>query len=409
MTIYTCNCCFKIFDRKSSYKNHTEHKKHPCKPKEYSDNAFLLINPEINQETHEIPEKVTENPEKIKFVNQTLNKNKNKINNNIDVNDNKFVCQYCFNDFTRKDNLKIHIKKYCKVKKEQESAIDDTLKMQIEIQTQQIEELKKRNDMYVEQQIEELKKRNDMYAEQQVKMNELLTLMVQNGIQTHTNAHNSQTHTNAHNTDNTQNNTVNGNVTNNNNNIQIEKIEFGKEDLSKLSDNFFIKTLMNNFGAQIPHKIIEGIHFNLNLKENMNVYITDSSRNKAMIFDGKKWKEETATRVIDNLLDKAILYCENKHDELIEKNNYNEKQKKKITKEMNTINIITNHEPDDYDIDGQPIDNEGNIRSPEVFKERKRLYKLAKEYIGLTLKNKKEVVIENKEIKTKKKKYLKTG
>lgn len=403
MTIYTCNCCFKIFNKKSSYINHTMKKKYPCIPKTQSQSAEIPAKPAvIPAKTAEIPAKPAEIPAKSlqEFAN-TNNYSFNE-NNNIDVNDTKNKCQFCFYEFTRKDNLKTHIEYRCKVKKKQDGILENSLKEQESIQDDSLIHR-------LELEIEELKKQNNMYAEQQVKMNELLTMMVKNGVQTHTNAHNTEnnTHTNAHNTENTQNNIVNGNVTNNNNNIQIEKIEFGKEDLSKLGDNFFIKTLMNNFGAQIPHKIIEGIHFNTNLKENMNVYITDSSRNKAMIYDGKIWKEETATRVIDNLLDKAIMYCENKHDELKEKIDNNERQKKKITKEMNTINIITNHEPYDYDTDGQPIDNDGNIRSPEVFKERKRLYKLAKEYIGLTLKNKKDVVIENIKPNTTKKKYLK--
>ena len=317
--------------------------------------------------------------------------------NNIILTDNddkpsKYICTYCLGSFARSDNLKKHIEFRCKVKKEQESGIEELLKLQLELQTRQIEELKKQNNVFVEQ---------------QVKMNEILSLIVQNEVQNvHTNTHNTENTNHSHNTqtaenshNNTITNTVNGNIISNNNNtnIQIEKIEFGKEDLSKLSDKFFIKTLMNNFGAQIPQKIIEGLHFNTNIKENMNVYITDSSRNKAMIFDGKVWKEETASRVIDNLLDKAIMYCENKHDELIEKDDYDEKQKKKITKEMNTMNVIINHEPYDYDLDGQPIDNDGNIRSPDVFKERKRLYKLAKEYISLTLKNKKNIIMKYKE------------
>jgi len=100
-------------------------------------------------------------------------------------------------------------------------------------------------------------------------------------------------------------NQVNCNVITNNN----IKIEFGNEDLDKLSNDFFIKTLVNNSGAAIPSKIIEGIHFNPELKEFMNVFISDISRNKAMIHDGKTWNMANVDKVVDTLFDRAVHFC----------------------------------------------------------------------------------------------------
>ena len=46
------------------------------------------------------------------------NKNYKKQNNkNVKEQNKNLICQYCDKIFTRKDNLKRHIKKYCKKKK----------------------------------------------------------------------------------------------------------------------------------------------------------------------------------------------------------------------------------------------------------------------------------------------------
>lgn len=209
------------------------------------------------------------------------------------------------------------------------------------------------------QYIEILKTDNDKLKKQ---LTELLEIIGKNGTQNNTNLHNID---NSNNT-NTINNTNNGNITNNT--FHIEKIEFGKEDFSKLTDKFFINTLMNYYGADFPNKIIESLHLNSNIIENMNVFITDSSRNKAMIYDGKEWKLTTASSVVDILLNKAVILCENKHDELREKIGKNERHKKKINKEMDNMKIMTNYEQHDYNDDGTLIDIDDKVREPEEYK-----------------------------------------
>jgi len=403
MTLYTCKICSKTFERLSSYKKHTEKRKNPCKAK-------YKFNPAKNEV---FTEKMQEIPAKIKDKN-----NQNEIKNkdiNILQDDNKslikpFICEFCYSEFTRSDNLKVHLENRCKVKKEQQYNKDKILLQQMQEQVSLLtynlkdKEIKEqsRHIEILEKDNNELKNDNNELKKQ---LTEILAIIGKNGFQVHTNSHNTDNSKNITNTNNnTLNNTNNGNITNNN--FHIEKLEFGKEDLTKLTDKFFINTLMNYYGAEIPNKIIESIHFNSNFMENMNVFITDSSRNKAMIYDGEEWKITTASSVVDNLLDKAVIFCENKHDELREKIENSERHKKKINKEMDTMKIMTNYEPYDYNDDGQPIDIDGVVRPLKDFKRGKKLNERAKELITLTLQNKKNIILES-EKKPKEKKYLK--
>ena len=207
------------------------------------------------------------------------------------------VCEHCNKSFSRNSSLKRHIENNCK------------------------EALTKvKNNIDNTNEILELKKMVNVLLEKNNKLNETCN----------------------NNNNNNNNNSNNNNVTNkikkqfnnqlNNTNIKIDKIEFGKEDLDKLSDAFYINTLMNYSGAIIPSKIIEGIHFNLSLEENMNVYISDMSRNETMVYNGDKWIVMKANGVVENLFDRSVIFCENKHEKLKEKIDKNDKYKKKSTK-----------------------------------------------------------------------------
>jgi hypothetical protein len=137
----------------------------------------------------------------------------------------------------------------------------------------------------------------------------------------------------------------------------------------------------------------EEAHFNPDLKENMNVYISDVSRNKAMIHDGKKWNIANADEIINTLFDKAIIFCEDRNEELFEKIQKNEKIKKKINKEMYVMNIMSNNEPYEYNEYKEPIDVDGNILDSNELKRGACLSGVAKEHIKHSLYNKKGIVV----------------
>jgi uncharacterized C2H2 Zn-finger protein len=257
---------------------------------------------------------------------------------------NTIRCDYCNNKFTTKGSLKRHLTR-CKI-------------------------YKNNTEDYLVKITNEIKEQNDEFKKI------IVNLLCTNA-----------------NTNNTNNGTIINNTLNNNNNNNNIKIEFGKEDLSKISDKFFIRTLLNSSGAEIPCKIIEGIHFNPEFKENMSVYISDVSRNKAMIYDGKKWNIANAEEIVNKLFDKAIIFCEDKNEELYDKIQKNDKIRKKINKEMYLMGIMSNNEPHEYSKNMEPLDINGNILDIKEIKRGKCLNIVAKEHIKKSLYNKKDLII----------------
>jgi hypothetical protein len=280
------------------------------------------------------------------------NKNKNMI-------DKEHKCIICNNVFTRSSSLKRHLLKSCKKitdDKKEENKVDQTktilmLQEKINNLTQYVMTLK--DDKTT---IKNLTNNN-------APIDNSNTTNVNNGIH----------------------NNINKQI----NNVTNIKIEFGKEDLDKISNDFFIKTLVNFSGAAIPSKIIEGIHFNPEFKEFMNVFISDISRNKAMVYDGKTWNIANADEVVDTLFDRAIIFCENRNEELYEKIQKNEKINKKINKEMYVMDIMSNNEPYDYNDYKQPIDCNGRVLNSNELVRGKNLNAKAKEHLKNNLYNKK--------------------
>ena len=262
MVTHTCPTCGKNFYKKSTYINHTVNKKNPCTPFDYTQpvNNNFIENPiDLIHNVYQKPEFLHKTPD---FLHKDIldygledNKDNNDdiddidviddIDNNInDIDDNimnngndnikhtKHKCKFCRKYFCRKDVLKTHIDKFCKVRKKEN------------VNKEKIMELLVKKDKQIEQ---------------------LMTLVAKLSENNTHNQSNTNTLTNSHNTttdSNNTNNTDNGNMTTNNgniitNNINI-KIEFGKEDLDKISNDFFIKTLLNFSSTAIPSKIIEG-------------------------------------------------------------------------------------------------------------------------------------------------------
>jgi len=81
-------------------------------------------------------------------------------------------------------------------------------------------------------------------------------------------------------TNNTQNNTqINNNV--------VKLVNFGQEDLDKISHTVFIDTIKSQ-GVGLYNKAIEGIYFNRDYPQNQNIYISD------------KVEESVCSFVLDN-------------------------------------------------------------------------------------------------------------
>ncbi len=102
MVKYSCPICNKEFKQKQHYIEHTQYKKKPCIP-----NINNIKNPVQN------PLVNTEN--KI-LLHNPKNLQENNFKNEIIVTNN-LCCSYCKYIFKRKDALKRHINKSCKIKK----------------------------------------------------------------------------------------------------------------------------------------------------------------------------------------------------------------------------------------------------------------------------------------------------
>jgi len=109
--------------------------------------------------------------------------------------------------------------------------------------------------------------------------------------------------------------TNNTNNTNSHNNIyntfinkpNIKLVNFGSEDLSKISHNVFIETIKSQ-GAGLYNRAIDGIHFNKDYPENQNIYISDINRGKVMIYKNEKWIIDNWDNIFPDLLDKVIQF-----------------------------------------------------------------------------------------------------
>ncbi len=264
MVTHTCPICSKEFNKKSSYNDHVNNKKKPCKPKEENNAKITPDNAKITPDNAKItPDNAKITPK----VAQKLLKAENLVNfdkNKLDVQKN-ILCIYCGLTFARKDNLTKHIKISCKVKKledEKKQNIFNNLvvqeKQKNELNTNlqdQIAELKKQN--------EELNKKNN---ELEKKIDEILKKNTQN--------------------------ITNNNTQINNINITPYKINpFGKESFDKLDKKDVLKIMsdIRNNGKFCFNKLIDLIHFNSKIPENQNIYLGDYNRGKFMFYDGTSW------------------------------------------------------------------------------------------------------------------------
>jgi len=92
-----------------------------------------------------------------------------------------------------------------------------------------------------------------------------------------------------------------GNTTtiNNTNNIQLNN--YGKEDLSHITDTLKIQLLDIPYGA-IP-KMIEAVHFNDDKPENKNIALTNKKDNKLKVFSNNKWNYRNKDEILHDLID----------------------------------------------------------------------------------------------------------
>ena len=100
-----------------------------------------------------------------------------------------------------------------------------------------------------------------------------------------------------------------GNNTNNVYNI-FQLNEYGKEDISYISDNYF-EDILNNPDYSIT-ELVKHIHFNPEHPENMNIKITNKNKPYASIYNNKGWKIVDRKEIIYDLVRKGFTIIKDK-------------------------------------------------------------------------------------------------
>jgi len=343
MVNYNCPNCNKEFKKKSNFIDHVERKKKPC----------------IAYKAEFAPDCTNSAPISTKLAPECTKSNIK--NDNIKSN---YMCNFCNLIFTRSTTLKRHLIDRCKIRKEENKEKEEILQLLLS----QNEEFKVQNG--------ELKKRIEF-----LEKNQFAELVK---------SHKSHKTTKINTINNTSISNINNGIINN------ITIEFNKEDLDKIDNTVFYNAFLKLTGAQVPSGIIEGIHFNEKFKEYNNVYISDNARNKALIYKNGDWSLTNADELVSGLLDKAIIFSENRLEKL--ENDINEKTKlvqKKIKKEFCILGLIKGIETCDYDTDGNPLDENGDIIDTNNIKRGEKLNEKAKENIKLTLFNNRNKIKKN--------------
>lgn len=229
MVLYECPKCNKEFDRKSNYKNHLNKKK-PC----------VLI------------ENINDDDSNTNIINDISDVLSHFTTIKNDVNDN--TCMYCETTFTRNSNLLRHLNGRCKFKKNFD---------ELELLKDKLDSVINNND-YLAKQIEYLKKENEELKHTALYKNTQII-----------------------------NNTTNKNQINNgvilNNNLNIQLVQFGNEDIDNMDSNEALNVYIKSTGGNILSNVLKYVHLNEKYPQNHNICITDLSRELVKIFNGKKF------------------------------------------------------------------------------------------------------------------------
>jgi uncharacterized C2H2 Zn-finger protein len=233
--IYNCDRCLKSFDQKCHYTYHIN-RKNPCI--EIVKNCALKSTEKHSNDTQHI-----ESDEK------------------VCTETDKLECTYCWLTFTRQSSLNRHINNICKIKKNNDTNMEELyqeLVKKMDIQNKHIELQSKQMELQKEE-ITLLRKQNIKIVKLEKQLGK--TKIINNQLNTNTNC----------------NNTIHNNV---------NFYAFGNEDYSFISEDK-LKSLLNKGFDSVP-KLIEYLHFNKNKPENSNVYISNIKDPYIMVFNGNK-------------------------------------------------------------------------------------------------------------------------
>ena len=196
------------------------------------------------------------------------------IKNNVCKRDHKHTCKYCDQKFAHSSSMYRHIKT-CKMNDDKSDDTDDLDKHEI---------LKK---------FSEMEERMKMLEKENMKLKLETGNTINNGTV----------------------NNYNGDINTINNNITVNVVPFGKEDLSKISKSDLLKVFRSGFNSAL--QLTETTHFNPKYPEYHNVYISNMKNKYAMTFDGNDWALVMKDDLIDRMYTKKRDYIEDNMDEFL--------------------------------------------------------------------------------------------
>lgn len=266
MVIYSCEICGYETKHKETFKRHLNRKK-PCQ-----NETTVQSGP---SKTLNFPHFV---PQKPSF---SLKKPSFSLISSQQEND----CIYCGKRFKRKDNLKRHMERSCKIMKFQMDELESK-NMELESENKQI----KSKTIELEKKIEKLEN----------------TLNI--GVSNNDNGSNINQHINNVNINNA--NVNSGNTNNIHTNITINS--FGNESIDHLNEQYF-KNLLILPGMALQ-KLIKDIHCNPEIPQNHNLKKTNKNDKFIQYYDGKDWNIEDKRKILDNLVEMTFTILENTAD-----------------------------------------------------------------------------------------------
>ena len=137
MPLYTCHKCCKTFTQKWHYDYHMNRKR-PC-------DTNANVNDTIQKSPE--PEKTLKKPEILREFSYFFG---DDPENSLKITE-KLTCMFCHKAYSRQDNLKVHMDRYCKLR----AKIEETNRNKEALLTLLIEQLKEQNQQHVKK-IDEL-------------------------------------------------------------------------------------------------------------------------------------------------------------------------------------------------------------------------------------------------------------
>ena len=390
MTIYKCNTCEREFRQKCHLTDHLNKKK-PCVP-------IAKIEP---------PESAKLTSKSAKITPNTANSLKNTADM-IDLlfkepfidntNKNDIVCIYCEKIFTRSDSLKKHQNGRCKSKVNHDEF--EILKEKMNLIINNYQHLEN-NYQNLENNYQKLENENINLKNKIDKIE-----LIQTDGKTINNTKKKIINTNSNNNNN---NNINNGVVNN-----INIVQFGEEDISKLNLPEAVKQYLVSTGGNITSNMLKYINLNEKYPENHNICITDMSRELVKIHNGKKFITKKFKNVKNDIMKNVVkntrkIVDHYEHNDNFKKSN-DIKTKLKINdvslklidgvsgeeivrdeikekeKLLNLKNNIKNNSKKDID-NSEDDDSESEEERDFTFDERLRIEHLDKKREGLQIKS----------------------